>query len=90
MNKKADYLDILPNIFMTIVFVILLVTLVCYVYSAFYIEPIAQENANIYCRSRGFDQFKSYKTIGLFNVNPTGVTCEYAERYTDLGVRTNE
>jgi len=54
----------------------------------FYINPTAAETANIQCRSLGFDQYKSFKRVGVFSTFPVGIQCEYAERYSDLGVRT--
>ena len=58
-------------------------------YDAVFIEPIAANNANNYCQDIGFDQYKSFSRIGLLSENPVGIKCEYAERYTDLGVRVN-
>ena len=58
-------------------------------YDSLFIKPIASANANSYCRSLDFDQYKSFSRVGLFSRNPIGIKCEYAERYTDLGVRTN-
>ena len=57
-------------------------------YDSNYIRPIAADNANDYCEARGFDQHKSFDRVGLFSENPVAIKCEYAERYTDLGVRT--
>jgi len=53
-----------------------------------YVRPIADNNANNYCRELGFDQYKDYSRLGLLSENPIAIKCEYAERYTDLGVRT--
>lgn len=58
-------------------------------YDTLFIKPIASNNANSYCRSLGFDQYKSFSRVGLFSINPVGTKCEYAEKYTDLGVRVN-
>ncbi len=52
-------------------------------------EPQAADVANDYCEARGFDQHKSFKRIGFFSTEPVAVKCEYAEKYTDLGVRVN-
>ena len=54
-----------------------------------YVKPIADDNANNYCKSLGFDQYKTFSRVGIWSENPVGVKCEYAEKYTDLGVRTN-
>ena len=59
------------------------------VYDSFYIKPIADNEANEYCKALDFDQYKTFSRIGLFSKVPVGIKCEYAERYTDLGVRIN-
>ena len=53
-----------------------------------YVEPVAKENANNYCKSLEFDQYKTFSRVGFWSENPIAIKCEYAERYTDLGVRT--
>ena len=58
-------------------------------FDSMYVKPIADDNANNYCKNIGFDQYKSFSRVGLFSENPVGIKCEYAERYTDLGVRTS-
>ena len=58
-------------------------------YDIFYVKPIADNKANDYCRSLGFDQYKEYSRVGILSKNPVAIKCEYAERYTDLGVRSN-
>ena len=59
------------------------------IYDTFYIKPIADEKANTICKENGFDQYKRFSRVGLFSKNPIGIKCEYAERYTDLGIRSN-
>lgn len=54
-----------------------------------YVYPTASENANEHCRSLGFDQYKGFNRVGLWSTIPIGIRCEYAEKYTDLGVRNN-
>ena len=54
-----------------------------------WVTPTADNNANNYCKDHGFDQFKSYSRVGLLSTVPVGIKCEYAEKYTDLGVRSN-
>lgn len=54
----------------------------------FYVKPIADNSANEYCKALGFDQYKTFSREGLWSEIPIGIKCEYAERYTDLGVRT--
>jgi len=54
-----------------------------------FIIPLADKNANDFCILNGFDQYKSYSRYGFFSEEPIGVKCEYAEKYTDLGVRNN-
>ncbi len=44
---------------------------------------------NEFCKATGFDQYKEFSRVGLFSEVPVGIKCEYAERYTDLGVRIN-
>ena len=56
-------------------------------YDSLYYLPVADDNANKNCKSNGFDQFKSYSRIGLLSTNPIGIKCEFAEKYTDLGIR---
>lgn len=58
-------------------------------YDTTYIRPIASDNANNNCKVLGFDQYKTYSRVGLFSKIPVGIKCEYAEKYTDLGVRSN-
>ena len=55
----------------------------------FYKSPIASQKANEYCKSIGFDQYKEFQRIGFLSDKPVAIKCEYAERYTDLGVRAN-
>jgi hypothetical protein len=52
--------------------------------------PMASQKANEICQEKGFDQFLSYERIGFFSTHPIAVKCQYAEKYTDLGVQTNE
>ncbi len=54
-----------------------------------YFKQIAKDNANNHCRGLGFDQYKEMSRVGIFSTNPIAIKCEYAERYSDLGVRTN-
>ena len=54
----------------------------------FYINPTAAETANTQCRILGFDQYKSFKRVGVFSTVPVAIQCEYSERYSNLGVRT--
>ena len=60
-----------------------------WLYDITYVKPIASSNANNYCVGLGFDQYKSFSRVGIWSENPVGIKCEYAERYTDLGVRIN-
>ena len=53
-----------------------------------YVKPVADMKANDYCKSLGFDQYKTYSREGLFSNTPVAIKCEYAEKYTDLGIRT--
>ena len=55
----------------------------------FYVMPLAAEKANTYCRNNGFDQHKTFSRVGLLSEEPVGIKCEYAEKYTDLGIRSN-
>ncbi len=54
-----------------------------------FIKPIAKDNANNHCIGLGFDQYKEMSRVGIFSTNPIAIKCEYAERYSDLGIRTN-
>lgn len=51
-------------------------------------EPTRSEIANQYCKDLGFDQYKYYSNKPFSN-DVKGIQCEYAEKYTDLGVRIN-
>ncbi len=53
-----------------------------------YKHPIAEDKANFLCKQMGFDQHKSFSRVGIWSIDPLAIKCEYAERYTDLGVRT--
>ena len=90
MNKKGSFeaIDMIPLVFGgVLVFAILF--LVAAIYDDIYVKPLAAEKANQMCKFEGFDQHKTFTRVGLFSENPVGIKCEYAERYTDLGVRTN-
>lgn len=78
-------------LFLVIIFlVIFIVCITVYFFvDNFYVKPIADTSANDYCKSLGFNQYKTFSRIGLWSENPVGIKCEYAERYTDLGVRIN-
>lgn len=77
-----------------IIKVLLVILFVGFIVSAIidgaYLKPVAAQKANDYCKSAGFDQQKSFDRIGIFSDTPVAIKCEYAERYTDLGVRVNE
>ena len=68
--------------------VILLFVCIGGLVDAIWIHPVAENNANIECKELGFDQVKEFSRIGVFSTTPVAIKCEYAERYTDLGVRT--
>ena len=75
-----------------LILAILFLTLVVIPYiviDSHFIKPIADDRANDYCKSFGFDQYKDFSRVGLWSKNPIGIKCEYAEKYTDLGVRVN-
>jgi len=48
------------------------------VVDSIYVIPTADNAANDYCKSLGFDQYKSYSRIGMWSVVPIGIKCEYA------------
>jgi len=73
----------------SLIILVLLGVLVVMIYDGAFVKPLAAENANVYCEAKGFDQHKSFTRVGLLSEKPLGIKCEYAERYTDLGVRTN-
>ncbi len=81
-------MDIFDRI-MGILFIIMIICVIIGIYDSFYIKPIAKDSANSYCKILGFDQYKEMSRIGLLSKNPVAIKCEYAERYTDLGVRAN-
>jgi hypothetical protein len=56
-------------------------------YDLAFIYPVAAQNAREQCIEQGFDQHKMFDKFPLSS-EPRGVKCEFAERYTDLGVRT--
>ena len=65
------------------------ITLTYVLIDGFYVKPTADNRANEYCKSLGFDQYKTFSRVGLWSEIPIGIKCEYAEKYTDLGVRNN-
>ncbi len=69
--------------------ILVLTILVVYSMDELFVKPIAKDNANEHCKALGFDQFKEMSRVGIFSINPVAIKCEYAERYTDLGVRAN-
>ena len=70
-------------------FILILVIIPITIYDGLYIKPIAGNNANDYCKALGFDQYKEFSRIGILSDIPVAIKCEYAERYTDLGIRSN-
>ncbi len=73
----------------SLLLIVVFVAMPIAVYDGLYIKPVAANRANDYCRSLGLDQYKSFSRIGILSENPVAIKCEYSERYTDLGVRTN-
>ncbi len=88
-NGNIDWIIVILISCMITAFMGLLVFLTAITYDTFYIKPIADEKANTICKENGFDQYKRFSRVGLFSKNPIGIKCEYAERYTDLGIRSN-
>jgi len=88
-NKGTDWV-LVSLVIMLVFFMIFIIIGVIYLFvDIAYVAPVADTNANNYCKSLGFDQYKSYSRVGLWSENPVGIKCEFAERYTDLGVRIN-
>lgn len=81
---EMDFLLMLPIAMVLLVISLLIPTM----YDNMYLRPIAAEKANGHCVAIGFDQYKEFDRIGFFSKDPVAIKCEYAERYTDLGVRT--
>lgn len=48
-----------------------------------YKEPIAADVANEYCKSQGFDNYKSFDRLP-YTVEPIAVKCGYAEKYIPI------
>ncbi len=71
-----------------LLFILLAIVIIISIPDELYFKQIAKDNANGYCRGLGFDQYKEMSRIGIWSINPVAIKCEYAERYTDLGVRT--
>ncbi len=69
--------------------IIVFVAIPISIYDQIYVKPVAANSANDYCRSLGLDQYKSFSRVGILTEIPVAIKCEYAERYTDLGIRTN-
>lgn len=88
-DDELDYIGICLVSMWILGVIALTVFLIYYFVDEVYVKPIADTNANNYCKSLGFDQYKTFSRVGLWSENPVGIKCEYAERYTDLGVRTN-
>ena len=82
-----DVLDIMIGIW-AVFAIVGVIALGLIIYDGVYVKPIADNNANNYCQNLGFDQYKSFSRVGVFSIKPVGIKCEYAERYTDLGVRS--
>lgn len=78
------------NVGAMVLAILFIVFVVSSIVDSFYLYPVAAQKANDYCKSAGFDQQKSFDRIGIFSVTPVAIKCEYAERYTDLGVRVND
>jgi len=89
MADEVDYGWFIFLGFMVLVLIGALTMIVSLTYDTFYIEPLAADAANTYCMTQGFDQYKSFSRVGLFSEVPVGIKCEYAEKYTDLGIRSN-
>ena len=88
-NKGIDWFMVFMAIGGILCMLALLTMVPIMVYDLFYVKPIADNTANDYCRSLGFDQYKEFSRIGILSKIPVAIKCEYAEKYTDLGVRTN-
>ena len=71
------------------IILLLVIGLVISIYDVTYKLDIAAEKANLHCKAIGFDQHKSFTRVGYLSEEPVGIKCEYAERYTDLGIRSN-
>ncbi len=85
-DKGTDWMMVLM---VSIFLLVFLIFIPIGIYDELYIKPVAANKANNYCISLGFDQYKSFSRIGILSENPVAIKCEYAERYTDLGVRVN-
>ncbi len=81
-------MDTVDKMFAMSIILMVLIGLVS-LYDATFVKPVAANKANDHCRSLGLDQYKSFSRVGILSENPVAIKCEYAERYTDLGVRTN-
>ncbi len=88
-NWDNDGIDWMMVFLVGILLLIFLVGMPIWIYDSLYVKPVAANRANDYCRSLGLDQYKSFSRVGILSENPVAIKCEYAERYTDLGVRTN-
>ncbi len=84
MNKKGQVGLLL--LFLVVIWVLGVVGLL---YDSVYVKPIASNKANEVCKTLDFDQYKTFSRVGVFSKVPVGIKCEYAERYTDLGIRNN-
>ena len=89
MDGGIDYIMVFLVVVAMLFLISLLIFLTFTLVDDIYVEPIAADNANNHCKSLGFDQYKSFSRVGIWSENPIGIKCEYAEKYTDLGVRTN-
>ena len=81
--------DTIGGLVILLMFLGLLVAVSFGIYDGLYVRPIASDGANNYCKDMGFDQYKTYSRVGIFSKNPVAIKCEFAEKYTDLGVRAN-
>jgi hypothetical protein len=70
----------------------LFIGLPCAIIDVTWIQPRADDNANIICQEQGYDFFETYSREGLMSETPIAVKCKYAEqsRKIDLNVNKGE
>ena len=59
-------------------------------YDSFWVEPLASEKANEYCKEIGFDFYESYDRVGLVSKTPIAIKCKYVEQYRQIDINSNK
>ena len=80
--------NILETIFWIGVVIFVFGFLFCSFIDSIWSIPQAAENANQYCKDKGYDFYESFQRIGLLSDNPIAIVCKYVDQYRKIDVRT--